>query len=189
MSLRDEAPNPFFRQDPGMTQTIGIDVGGVIIDKDRNDNSDTSLFGENYLNALAVPGAQKAIMELNTGTFKDRVCIVSKCGPNIQQRTMEWLRHTGFLEKTGIPEKRVLFCRDRNEKAPIAKSLGLTHFVDDKLEVLHYMFGIVPHRMLFRPSLSEMKRSWGSSANGVQVWMDWPSLAEWLERKGKEQHA
>jgi len=30
---------------------IGIDIGGVIIDRARNDNSDTSLFGANYLNA------------------------------------------------------------------------------------------------------------------------------------------
>lgn len=168
-----------------MTPAIGIDVGGVIIDKERNDNSDTSLFGENYLNALAVPGAMDAIAKLNAGVFKDSVWIVSKCGPHIEQRTREWLGHHELLKRTGVPTERLRFCRDRNEKAPIAKELGLTAFVDDKLEVLHYMYQHVPYRMLFRPSLSEMKRNWGSSANGVQVWMDWPSLVEWLERKGE----
>lgn len=175
-----------------METAIGIDVGGVIIDKDRNDNSDTSLFGANYLNALAVPGAVDAITRLNAGPFKGRVWIVSKCGINIEQKTREWLRHNEFHLRTGVPEQHLRFCRERNEKAPIAKQLGLTHFVDDKLEVLHPMYQIVTNRMLFRPALREMAKSWGSSANGVQVWMDWPSMVEWLdpkERKDEQAHA
>jgi hypothetical protein len=175
-----------------MTQAIGIDVGGVIIDKDRNDDSDTSLFGKNYLNALAVPGALEAVARLNAGIFKDRVWIVSKCGEHIERRTREWLHHSEFLLRTGIPEERLRFCRDRNQKAPIAEELGLTAFVDDKLEVLGYMYKKVPNRFLFRPALREMAKSWGSSANGVQVWMDWPSLADWLDpagRKDQQAHA
>jgi len=175
-----------------MTQAIGIDVGGVIIDRERNDDSDTSLFGANYLNALAVPGALEAVARLNAGAFKDRVWIVSKCGDHIERRTREWLHHTEFLARTGIPDERLRFCRDRNQKAPIAEGLGLTAFVDDKLEVLNPMYQRVRDRFLFRPSLSEMRRNWGPNANGIQVWMDWPSLVERLdpkERKGEQSHA
>lgn len=160
---------------------IGIDVGGVIIDKDKNDDSDTSLFGPNYLQAKPVECAFAALRSLNKITFKDRVWIVSKCGANIEQRTREWMEHNQFHETTGIPKERLRFCRDRSGKAPIAREIGLTHFVDDKLEVLNYMKGAVAHRMLFRPHGSEIDKNRTFWSNGVMLWSDWPSLMAWLE--------
>lgn len=154
---------------------IGIDVGGVIIDREKNDNSDTSLFGDNYLNALPVPGVFEAIKSLAEGPFRDTVWIVSKCGENIERRTREWLRHKDF--QSVVPEEKWRFCRERSEKAPIAKDLGLTHFVDDKLEVLHHMHKIVEHRLLFRPFFGQMKPWWGESANGIRIWLNWKDLA------------
>jgi hypothetical protein len=35
----------------------------------------------------------------------------------------------------------VLFCRQRHEKAAICRELGLTHFIDDRLEVLSHLLG------------------------------------------------
>ncbi len=163
-----------------MTQgTIGIDIGGVIIDK-ANDDQDTSLFQENYLMATEVVGAREAIKRLaGEKAFAQRIWIVSKCGEKIERRSREWLHHNGFAEF--VPESRWRFCRDRSEKAAIAKELGLTHFVDDKLEVLHWMHGIVRNRILFRPWLGQMKNWMGKSTNGVQLWLDWNELATFLE--------
>jgi len=159
---------------------LGVDVGGVIIDKDRNDNSDTSLFGDNYLRAKAVDFALAALRDLEGGAFSRRLWIVSKCGDRIERRTREWMNHNGFHDMTGIPKERLRFCRERSEKAAIARDLGLTHFVDDKLEVLHHLGGIVPNRVLFRPYLSEVKR-WRDSLDEVYIADDWQSLAIWLE--------
>ena len=39
-----------------MTEKLGVDIGGVIIDR-ANDRTDTSFFGGNYLETTAVPGA------------------------------------------------------------------------------------------------------------------------------------
>jgi len=138
---------------------IGIDIGGVIIDRARNDNSDTSLFGANYLNAHAVDGAMQVISKINKELFPNETYIISKCGANIERKSREWLKHNGFYEQTGMSEDKVHFCRQRADKAPIAQKLGLTHFIDDKLEVLGYMYDIVPHRILFNPSLEEMRRA------------------------------
>lgn len=155
---------------------IGVDVGGVIIDKDKNDNSDTSLFGPNYLNAKDVDWAIDSIGLLNRkhSQFKDQVWIVSKCGENIEKRTREWMEHCRFHEVTGIPKERLYFCRHRADKAPIAQKLGLTHFIDDKLEVLGYMKDVVPNRILFNPSISEMKRAGplGGPVFPVYSWKD-----------------
>jgi len=143
-----------------MTQgKIGIDIGGVIIDRERNDNSDTSLFGTNYLNAFAVPSALEAIAEINKKFFPNEAYIISKCGANIERKSREWLKHNGFYQMTGMTEDKVHFCRARSDKAPIAQKLGLTHFIDDKYEVLGYMKDIVKNRILFNPDLGEMKKT------------------------------
>lgn len=142
-----------------MTGKIGIDIGGVIIDRERNDDTDTSLFGSNYLNAHAVPCALEAIAEINKHFFPNETYIISKCGANIERKSREWLKHNGFYGMTGMAEDHVFFCRERADKAPIAKNLGLTHFIDDKYEVLGYMKDVVPNRILFNPNPGEMKKT------------------------------
>lgn len=135
---------------------LGIDVGGVIIDRKRNDDSDTSLFGPNYLNAFAVPGAFDTIRELNSSDFEGQIFIVSKCGHNIERKTREWMVHNKFPELTGVPMEKFHFCRRRADKAPICQKLGITHFIDDKLEVLSYLES-VPNKFLFDPNPNEVK--------------------------------
>lgn len=153
---------------------IGIDIGGVIIDREKNDNSDTSLFGPNYLKALAVPDAIRAIATINEHIFPNETYIISKCGANIERKSREWLKAQVFYEKTGILEEKVHFCRERADKAPIAHKLGLTHFIDDKLEVLGYMKDVVPNRILFNPNPSEMRRAGplGGPVFPVFSWQD-----------------
>lgn len=134
---------------------LGIDIGGVIIDRKKNDSSDTSLFGPNYLNAFAVEGAFQTIKTLHE-RFAGEVYVVSKCGQNIERKSKEWLVHNGFPAKTGVKMENVHFCRRRSEKAPICEKLGITHFIDDKLEVLSYLT-TVPNKYLFDASPSEVK--------------------------------
>ena len=129
---------------PKSTEILGVDIGGVIIDRE-NDRSDTSFFGDRYLETTAVPGAFEAL-EILSRRF--RTYLVSKCGPKTERRTLEWLRHHRFYERTGIGPEDVRFCRERKDKAPICVELGITHFVDDHLEVLQYLES-VPCKYLF----------------------------------------
>ncbi|WP_330440842.1 hypothetical protein OHB44_12430 [Micromonospora sp. NBC_00821] len=131
---------------------LGVDIGGVIIEP-ADDDADTSFFGAHYLRTPAVVGAFDALAAL--GPAFDEVHLVSKCGEATERRTREWLAHHDFPARTGIQVERVHFCRTRPDKAPIAGRLGLTHFVDDKLEVLGYL-DTVPHRFLFRPRKAEV---------------------------------
>ena len=160
---------------------IGIDIGGVIIDRHRNDESDTSLMGPNYLNAYAVKDAFHAIERLNGTLFKDQVYVVSKCGHNIERKSREWLAHNKFHEITGVPVERLHFCRRRSEKAPIADKLALTHFVDDRLEVLGYMRDVVPHRILFNPDPKEVSSMSQTAGAAVHAY-SWVDVLVWLER-------
>lgn len=157
---------------------IGIDIGGVIIDRARNDGSDTSLFGENYLNAHAVDSVMEAIAKINKELFPNETYIISKCGANMERKSREWLKHNGFYEKTGMSEDKVHFCRQRADKAPIAQKLGLTHFIDDKYEVLGYMKAVVATRILFCPDKEEIIKT-GPLAGPVIPVFSWNDVL-WL---------
>lgn len=134
---------------------LGVDIGGVIIDR-ANDQTDTSFFSENYLKTTPVPGAFETLKQLAEVRFGS-VYLVSKCGRNTQRKTLEWLEYNDFPKLTGIPLERARFCRERHEKAGICEGLGITHFIDDRLEVLGYLAS-VSERILFRPDAKEVQR-------------------------------
>ena len=136
-------------------ERLGIDVGGVIIDRTTGEE-DTSFFGENYLWTPAVDGSFAGLRRLVDERFGDRVYVVSRCGLSVERKTREWLDHHRFPEITGIPRENLRFCRYRWEKAEVCRELGITHFIDDRPEVLGYMED-VPHRYLFHPTEEEIR--------------------------------
>jgi hypothetical protein len=128
-------------------KVLGVDFGGVITDRVA-DNSDTSFFADRFLETPMVDGAFDALSRLVAGSFEGRVNIISKAGPRIQGRTRLWMAHHQFKERTGIPEAHVHFCKERRGKGPICQRIGITHFVDDRLDVLNYL-ETVPVKVLF----------------------------------------
>lgn len=139
-----------------IVQRLGVDIGGVIIDR-INDGTDTSFFGSGYLRTTAVPGAFDALRQLVAERFGDEVYLVSKCGTNIRKKTEQWLAHHRFFERTGILQNHAEFCPTRPGKAAICTRLKITHFIDDRLEVLGYL-PMVGERYLFRPNPDEVRK-------------------------------
>jgi len=88
--------------------------------------------------------------------FGQRICIISKCGPRTEEKTRLWLAHHKLLDQLGLDSQALHFCRKRPDKAPICKRLGVTHFIDDRLEVLTHLTS-VRHRILFGPQEEGMK--------------------------------
>lgn len=132
---------------------LGIDIGRVIIAPDANDRDDTSFIGGTMEHVLATPpceGLFEVLPELVRG-FGGRVWLVSKAGHRVQEKTRRWLAHQQFFERTGIPSHHLRFCLERAEKADHCRELGITHFVDDRDDVLRHLEGIVEHRFLFGP--------------------------------------
>lgn len=137
-------------------EVLGIDIGGVLIDK-VNDGTDTSFFSQNYLQTTAVPGAFGVIRGLVAERFGERVYLVSKCGRKTEAKSLEWLKYHRFYEVTGVPSGNIRFCRERHEKAGICEELGVTHFIDDRLEVLSYLTS-VSKLFLFQADQKEVRR-------------------------------
>jgi hypothetical protein len=131
---------------PGAVDALGVDVGGVIIDR-IGEGTDTSFFGDRHLHTPAVAGAVDGLRVL-TMHFQGRVYIISKAGPKVEGKTREWLDHHDVFTRTGVSAEQLFFVRDRKGKALLCRKLGITHFVDDRLDVLLYL-DTVEHRYLF----------------------------------------
>jgi hypothetical protein len=136
---------------------LGVDIGGVIITR-FDAGADTSFHSDDYLSTPAVPGALEALSQLVRERFGEKVFLVSKCGPRVQEKTLRWLERRCFHQVTGIDPRNVRFCRQRSEKAGICEELGITHFVDDRLEILGSLGSAVRIRYLFQARADEVKR-------------------------------
>lgn len=132
---------------------LGLDIGGVIIARSAHDSSDTSFFGGSLAAALATPPTEGMFehVPVLVQRFGGAIWLVSKAGSRIQERTLRWLEHHKFFERTNISRAHVRFCRERPEKAAHCAELALSYFVDDRLDVLQHLDGVVPHRFLFGP--------------------------------------
>lgn len=136
---------------------LGIDFGRVINDGAAHlGGGDTTFLSGGLDAAMRTPatlGAFESIARL-TRLFGGHVWIVSKCGERIQERTLQWLEHNEFWSRTGVSRSNTRFCRQRPDKAGICKELGITHFVDDRRDVLGHMRGVVENLYLFGPQKS-----------------------------------
>jgi hypothetical protein len=131
---------------------LGIDIGRVIVGAaDEDGHADTSFLSGGEEAALETPPVEGAFrtIALLTQRLDGRVWLVSKCGPRIQALTRRWLAHHGFHEATSIPPESLRFCRERSEKRDHAARLQLSHFIDDRVDVLGHLRGVVPSLYLF----------------------------------------
>ena len=153
---------------------LGVDIGGVIIGR-GSDEEDTSFFGSNYLLTEAIPDVFESIKKLKDADFD--IYLVSKCGSSTEKKSRDWLAHRNFYAYTGVNEAKVRFCKKRADKATICDELGITHFIDDRLEVLSYLKG-VQHLYLFNPDEAEMHNfeSFLSRVTKVSAWHELISL-------------
>lgn len=134
-----------------MIEKFGTDIGGVLA------AHATLELLEQPGGHLAVPeieGAFDAVRQLRQEKFGNEAYVISMCDEEIEVRSREWLTHTGFVERTGIEWDRIIYCRTFAEKAQIAGRIGLTHFVDDRLEVMGG-FNNGERLYLFQPNMRE----------------------------------
>lgn len=141
-----------FVTDVGTASRLGIDIGRVIMCPTHDDGQpDTSFLGADDEAALEIPAAPDmfdVVPEL-VQRFGGRVWLVSKAGRRIEDLTRRWLERHRFFERTGMDPGHLRFCRRREDKRVHADDLGLTHFIDDRLDVLSHLRGGVPHLALF----------------------------------------
>jgi hypothetical protein len=143
-------------------EVVGIDLGNTII-RHRD----------------ALPHAIRVIARLVNERFGTNVHIVSRVSPEQEIRARAWLKNSGFHPETGVLKLNVHFCAERHEKAPIAKQIGATHFIDDRPEVMIHM-PHVPYRILFDPDPDDMLKFRDQLGSGVLSVKDWLAVESLL---------
>lgn len=156
-------------------EALGIDIGGVIIQR-LDAASDTS-FHKDFLKTPAVFGALETIWQLVDLRFGANVHLISKCGAKVEALTQQWLEAHAF-PASGVRPENIHFCRQRSGKAPICEALGITHFIDDRLEVLSYLKS-VPNLFLFQPVPDEV-RKFARHLDRAHVVQGWGEIGEAL---------
>ena len=154
-----------------ITPRIGIDIGKVIMSPVVGGRSDTSFLSgslERAMQTPPTPHALEAVREL-VEVFDGQAWLISKAGPSVQFKTKEWLKHWDFYSHTQLPRKNLRFCLRRPDKAGHCKQLKITHFIDDRLDVLKHLNGNVQHLYLFgeQPKLD-------AAPDWVTPVIDWP---------------
>ena len=139
---------------------IGIDIGRVIMTPVQGGKADTSFLSGGLEKAVQTPPSPGAFEGVRTlvSAFSGRAWLVSKAGPSVQGKTKQWLRHWDFYGETGLPRTHLRFCLERAQKLGHCRQLKITHFVDDRLDVLEHLRGSVARLYLFgeQPGLDEI---------------------------------
>jgi hypothetical protein len=145
------------------------------------DGPDSSFLSGTEDAAMAIPPMPEAVESIASivRAAESRVWLVSKCGPRIQARTRLWLKRWRFFEGTGLPAENLRFCLKRPEKADHARALSLTHFIDDRLDVIDALRGVVANLILFGP-----QRQAFEAASGFAHARDWAAVRELVCIKG-----
>lgn len=152
---------------------IGIDIEGVIREKIAKPRTI-----DGYLAATPLKNSVKSINVLVKLYGSANIFIISRCPKYAEDVILKWLDNQKFFNDIKFGRSNVFFCREQADKAPIAKQLQLTYFIDDRIDVLNAMKGIVANRILFT----------GGSNHGDKVVSDdiiildnWDSVAEYIK--------
>jgi hypothetical protein len=124
---------------------VGIDVGGVLCCRHRvrAGNSASQAW---WLDAASeVPHAMAGLQRLVAACGPDNVFVISKAHDRMRHLLEIWLFSTmDICGQTGILKDNIHFCEHRsgpNGKGVMADTLRISHYIDDKLECLHSIYG------------------------------------------------
>ena len=166
---------------------FGSDWSGVlnnntqVIDGSRNSLLNPNRDAKGYLRVKPFTGALETLSSITRLGFSE-IHIVSRVDPEfwIKERVRAWLRQHGF--ESVVPLSRLHFCEKWHEKAPLCERLGVTHFIDDRLEALEPMVGKIEHLLLFRPWTKEDKPRWHLVEDGKVVLVkSWTEVRKYLQ--------
>lgn len=138
-----------------MTNVLGIDLGNVIIDHLGFGTTTEYVLHGDYNSIPPVQGVMEALSVLNH-SFNGNVFVVYNATDVVDHKILAWMEFHDVFGKTGIARNKIHRTEHGRDKSSVCLRYKATHFIDDRLEVLGHLIGIVPHLFLFRPQEQEM---------------------------------
>jgi hypothetical protein len=122
-----------------LVERLGVDIGGPIMASPNE-----LFFSDRYLEVPMVPGVLPSLTRLRS-RFAAHIYLIST---NIRRRpqALEILEKHRILDFVG--RDHVVMCDTDTAKANACRELGISHFVDDRIEVLE-LLATVARRYLF----------------------------------------
>jgi hypothetical protein len=157
--------------------SIGVDLGNVIIDHKNFGTTENYVLTQDYNLIPPVTNALEALRKLNESRFMDRVFIIYNASEIIDSKIFGWLNYNDFFRQTGIDKGHVLRSNTGRKKNLFCKNMQLTHFVDDRLEVLNCLMGLVPNLYLLNGQWEEIKKH-GGVVHHVNFTSCWNEIAD-----------
>ena len=137
------------------TAVLGIDIGGVVTKIPIGSNRDDSFLGKD---PLLTPKMEDSFTVISELAKQYRIVFITRAGGPTRRALADWFRDQQFFESTELSMGRVFYTSTRDEKIGVAMDQGVTHFIDDRLEVLMGMLGIVPNLIAFQARPSDKER-------------------------------
>lgn len=164
-----------------------VDLGNVIIAHWLSNITPENFHTIDYNSIPEVPGVFDSLKRLKD-RFGGNVTVVYKATDVATEKILAWLAHHRFTERTGIPLSRVDRTKGGRDKTLHMDQSSPTHYgttvvVDDRLEVISYFVGRVPHLFLFRPQQQEVEQFNGTGAlSHCHVVQSWQEIEDVLNR-------
>ncbi|WP_344836742.1 hypothetical protein [Actinocorallia longicatena] len=127
---------------------LGVDLGRVVVGANRDARG--RVFLDDPTKMPLIEGAFEVLPRL-VERFKGQAWVISRISEEGEPMSLAWLEYHDFYGRTGISRDRIRYCRLREEKALHCAELGITHMIDDRMDVHRAIRDIVPNRYLFGP--------------------------------------
>lgn len=133
-----------------MLHTLGLDIGGVMIDVRTRITKPQWLEIQQIPDSQIPPVAPLATIRSVLHKF-ERVHLVSAASPEQQVRILGWFGAWKVWEELGLSPENIHFCANPSDKGALCRLLPNPPdvFIDDTPEALVCLAGIVPHRIFF----------------------------------------
>ena len=139
-----------------MTNVLAIDLGNVIIDHKSFGTTPEYVLSGDYRAIPEVPDSISVISQLAHGPFHSRVHVMYNASTVANEKIQEWLRHHEFSSRTGISSEKIHRSEHGRDKSALCLCHNVTHFIDDRLEVLGMLVKTVNNLFLLNAHEEEV---------------------------------
>ncbi|CAJ1966048.1 unnamed protein product [Cylindrotheca closterium] len=152
---------------------IGIDFGETI--GRVEDHADS---------AGAYPYSLEMIRHLVFQFGSDHVFIVSKAGPQMQQRISQWLKDATFFQKTNMKRSNLIFCRQYLDKVAIVEKLQISVFFDDNFKVVSSLSKLKQVKRIFwmHADTRQLKQIARGHRNKIAITHSWSNTMKYFQK-------
>ena len=134
---------------------LGVDLGNVIIDHFAFGTTRKFLISGDYCKIKPVENSIECIKDLARISF-DKVIIIYNATDFAYSKIQNWLSHWDLTEDINNSSIQIVRSSLGRDKSFDCKRLNVTHFVDDRLEVILKLRNEVKNLYLFRPQDQEV---------------------------------